>query len=225
MLTIEEKEFIYKQVNNGISIKEIKEIYQISQSTINRIVKDFRSNKNINNGRSNIKSRYIQNNSLWRVVLLFAKNSSNAFTWRDVKEYILNKHGIWIDTSIIRRILIDKLDYSYKRCSSRPLALDHKIAKLKKVLFALKLLNIINGSSIIVNVDEAILSYSTKTNYSWSRIGIPSNLSTQNMKGSVWIISSILSNGFSISGLRKGTIKLNSFIEYMDNLLDIWMKL
>ena len=65
-LTIEEKMYIYNQVKNGISIKEIKEICQLSQSIISRIVNNFGPNNSIVNGRSNIKSRYIQNSSLWR---------------------------------------------------------------------------------------------------------------------------------------------------------------
>ena len=217
--------YIYNQVKNSISIKEIKEIYQLSQSTISRIVNNFGPNNSIVNGRSNIKSRYIQNSSLWRTILLFAQNASNAFTWRDAKEYILKKYGILLDIGIIRKILIDKLDYSFKRWSSRPLVFDNKMAKLKKVLFAIKLLKIINRFTIIINFDEAMLSYLTKTNYSWNKTGRPSNLSTQNMKGSILIVSSILSNEFSISGLKKGTITSRSFIEYMENLFNLWRKL
>ena len=188
-------------------------------------MKDFSSNRNTTNARSIIKSRYIQNSSLWKIISSFVEKTNKAFTWRDVKKYLQTKNKLWIDISIIRKILKDKLKYSFKRCSSRPLTFDHKIAKLKRVLFAIKLLNIINVSSIIVNVDEAVLSYWTMTNYSWIRIGLHSNLSTQNMKGSVSIVSSILSNGLSITGLKKGTIKSKSFINYMNHLTEIWRKL
>ena len=47
---------------------------------------------------------------------------------------------------------------------------------------------------------------------------MPSNLSTQIIKGSVSIVSSIASNGMSITGVRKETITSSSFIEYMKHM-------
>ena len=41
MLTTEEKEEVYNQIKDGVPIRDIIEIWQISRSTINRIVKDF----------------------------------------------------------------------------------------------------------------------------------------------------------------------------------------
>ena len=72
-----------------------------------------------------------------------------------------------------------------------------------------------------MNIDESVISSTTKANYSWSIKGEPSNLSTIVYTGSVSIISSIFSNGVSISGIRKGTITSSSFIEYVDHMLSI----
>ena len=130
----------------------------------------------------------------------------------------MKSKGIWVNGDIIRKILKTKLNFSFKRWSPRPLTLNHKIVKLRKALFTVKQLKIINGASLLVNIDEVVFSQSTKTNYSWSRKDMPSNLSTQIIKESVSIISSIASNGMSITGVRKGTIISSSFIEYMKHM-------
>ena len=225
MLSIKKKRQIYKQIEDGALIRDIKEIWQISQSTISRIIKDFRSAGSITITRSFIKNRCIQSPSLWKTISSFANHTNRVFTWRDVKDYIMKNKGVWVDINVIRKILKDKLNYSFKRCSSRLLTLNHKITMLKKVLFSIKVLKILERSSIIMNVDEAVISQSTKANYSWSRIGAPSNRGSKTIKGSISIVSIILSNGMSITGVRKGTIASNSFIDYMKHLAAIWARL
>ena len=142
-----------------------------------------------------------------------------------MQEHIVTNFGVEIDTEIWRRILKEKLGYSFKKWSPRPLNLNYQIQKLKKMLFSIKLLKIFRKSWILVNIDESVISNSTKSNYSWSRKGVPTNLSTITMKGSISIVTAILSNGVSITGIRYGTIKSSSFIEYINHLLAIWRKL
>ena len=72
-----------------------------------------------------------------------------------------------------------------------------------------------------MNIDEAVIPQSTKANYSLSRIDAPSNCGSKTIKGSIRIVSTILSNVMSITGVRKGTIASNSFIDYMKHLAAI----
>ena len=51
-------------------------------------------------------------------------------------------------------------------------------SQTKKILFLVRLCKMINRQSILANVDESVFSRSTDTNYSWSRKGEHSNLST-----------------------------------------------
>ena len=76
-----------------------------------------------------------------------------------------------------------------------------------------------------MNVDESSISQYTKSNYSWSRKGDQSNRSTIVLKGSISIVSAILSNGVSISCVKKGTIKSSTFIEFIQALSEILDKL
>ena len=138
---------------------------------------------------------------------------------------MINK-GIWVDTtSIWRRILKEKLGYSFKRCSSRPLKLNYGNQELKKILFCIKLLKIVRRSTLLVNIDESIIFNTTKSNFYWGQKGASSNLSTIGFKGSISIVTAILSNGVSITGIRKGTITSSSFTEYMDHMLTVWARL
>ena len=82
-----------------------------------------------------------------------------------------------METVVIRKALKINLGYSYKRCLSIPLLLNHSFSKLKKVLFSVKLWKMITRSTVLVNVDESSFSRSTKTNHSWSLKGFTSSIS------------------------------------------------
>ena len=153
------------------------------------------------------------------------EQNNTAFTWRDFKDYLMTKNGVLVDTNTWRRILKEKLRYSYNRWSPRPLTLDFRLLELKNVLFTVKLLNLVQKSTLLVNIDESSISTATKSNYSWNQKGAPSNRSTTIFRGSISIVSAILSNGISITGIRKGTMWSSSFIEYADHLLAVWKRL
>ena len=95
----------------------------------------------------------------------------------DVRNHLMENNNICVNVSLIRKILKSKLLFSFKRCSTRPITLNWKILKLKKILFLVRLSKMINRQSILTNVDESVFSRSTKANYSWPRKGEPSNLS------------------------------------------------
>ena len=198
-LTAEERKEVINQINQGVPIKAIQELFQISNSTIKRIIKNSQSNSEERDPPSRIKSRAIKNKELCKAVASFAVKNKRAFTWRDVKDHLITNNGILVDTCIWRWILKEELGYSYKRWSPRPLKLNYRVLNLKKALFAVVLLKAIWKSTLLVNIDESVISSTTKANYSWSIKGEPSNVSTIIYTGSVSIISSIFSNKVSIS--------------------------
>ena len=138
----------------------------------------------------------------------------------------MKNSGIWIYASVWRKILKEKLGYSFKKWSPRPLSLNRKNQELKKILFSVKLLKMIKRSTLLINIDETVISYSTKSNYSWCPKGISTNLSTIIiMKGSISVVSAIWSNGISITAIRNGTIASTSFVEYIDHMLTVCSRL
>ena len=70
-------------------------------------------------------------------------------------------------------------------------------------------------STILINIDESAIANSTKVNYSWGLKGVPHNASTITIRGSICLVTAILSNGISITAIRQGTIKTYIFVEYI----------
>ena len=85
----------------------------------------------------------------------------------------MTKNGVIDDTNTWRRILKENLKYSYKRWSPRSLTLDFRLLELKKMLFTVKLLNLVLKSTLLVNIDESSISTATKLNYSRNQKGAP----------------------------------------------------
>ena len=220
-LSIEEKKEIFNQISKGIPTKDLRELYQISNSTILRIVNHLESYKQTEQVPYFSTSQLIRNRKIWNAIASYTENKDQPFTCKDIKEYLMEAYGIWLDINSIRRILKEILNYSFKKWSPRPLLLDHKVAKVKKTLFAVKLLKLINNSTILTNVDESIISNSTKINYSWGPKGKPQNLSTIKIRGSISLVTAITSCGVSITGIRKGTVKSSTFIEYIKHFLSV----
>ena len=159
------------------------------------------------------------------MIISYVEKNNQSFTCKDISEDLMNDEGILVDIHSVRKVLKDKMNYSYKRWSSRPLMIDHSNLRVKKALFVVKLLKLIENSTILINIDEATISTSTKVNYSWSPKGIPWNASTIAIKGSIWLITALFSNGISITGIRNGATNSSTFIEYIKHLLAIWRKL
>ena len=134
----------------------------------------------------------MRNRSLWKVIFSFVESTNETFNWTHIRDYLIKKADISVDVKIIRRILKEKVGYSYKRCSSWPLKHNYNPSKLKKIMFSVKIWQMFYTSSILINVDEATFSSSTKAHYSWIKKGSPSNRSSLIFKGSVRIISAIM---------------------------------
>ena len=224
-LTDSEKKEIYAKLFNGTSVRDLKELYQISQLTINRLIRKAKLKSQETNDMAPVKIRAINSASIWKIIALFVEKAKEPFCWKDIKEHLIQTHGILLDINAIRRILKERLRLSFKHCSPRPLIIDYKVLKLKKILFSVKIWRIISKSTVLINIDESTITKSTKVNFSWGRKGIPLNLSALSIRGSIGIITAIMSNGISVTGIRKGTIKSDSFIEFIKHLLMIWKRL
>ena len=170
-LTDWERRDIYAKILTGVPVRDLKELYQISQSTISRIVKKGEIKNQEGNNQTSIKIRAVNNRSLWKVIALFVKNVKEPFYWKNNKAHLIKTYGILLDINLIRRILKERLGLSFKRCSPKPLSIDYKVLRLKKILFAVKLWRVTNKSTVFINVDESTITRSTKINYSWDEKG------------------------------------------------------
>ena len=155
-------------------------------------------------------------------IATFCYTKKKLFTWRELKEYLLKYFRIDLSLKKTQIFLKSQLGLSYEKESTRPLNLDHNLTRLKKALFSIKIIEVLRQSMLLVNVDEASLTVMTRRNYSWSKRGFPSNLLNLIIKESISLMSSILSNGISVTGLKYGIINSEAFIEYIINLLKVW---
>ena len=124
---------------------------------------------------------------------LFTQKCKGTFYRRNIKEHLIQTYGIRLDANLIKNIMKKRLECSFKCCSLRPKSIDYKVLKLKKILFSIKIWKVINSQTILINVDESTVSNSTKANYSCGWKGIPRNLSTVNIRGSISLIIVIMS--------------------------------
>ena len=114
----------------------------------------------------------------------------------------------------------EELHMSFKKASSRILKLDVKRQKKLMILFVVLLMDLINDSKRIVNIDESSLSRLTKTNYTWGIKGVP--VVTKNVRfiGSLNIITAISTSGYSYSTILTETTNSKIFIQFLKQLVN-----
>ena len=76
-----------------------------------------------------IKIRAITNIRIIREIASFVLKTKEPFYCKDIKEHLAKTFRIQLGIYVIRRILKERLGFSFKRCSPRPLAMDHSILK------------------------------------------------------------------------------------------------
>ena len=96
----------------------------------------------------------------------YIQKQSEVFSSANVLQYIMTEIGMKVDKKSIISFLNDTLELSYKRIYSRPTKSNNLQTKMKKIIFWLEFANLLNGSHIIVNIDETLFSRSNKINYS-----------------------------------------------------------
>ena len=221
-LKYEEKIEIYNKLRQGTPIREKKNCTKLAFQQFNRIIDNNGSRNDFDRTPHKIKCRDIENRRLFKAIISYIEQTQELFTWTNIRDHLINKEGIQIDRNTIRRILIEKLNYSFKRWSPRPLKHNRKISKLRfyflwkyaKCFTSLPYWSTLMSLHFLLPQSQTIRGVR----------GQPSNLSSIIFKGSISIISAIMSNEMSVTGIRIGTIKSKIFIKYIRHLLLICEK-
>ena len=108
------------------------------------------------------------------------------------------------------------------RCKSRPNTIDLNKIKASRCLFAIKSSQVIDSSTLIINVDESSINRKTKLNYAWSVKGNPKEYQNTPFRRSISLVLAILSNGAWYSMLTNSTINSLLFEHYL-NKLSKWL--
>ena len=102
----------------------------------------------------------------------FIKNQEYTFTSNDVARYVNSALNSSYSSTIIRKLMKDELNLSYKKIKSRPNNVDFSKIRSARILFAIKFAKFINKNTLILNLDESSINRSIKNDYSWSLKGI-----------------------------------------------------
>ena len=153
-------------------------------------------------------------------IVQFVQNERGWFNSNDVRSFIKGTLNLDVDNSSIRNFMKEQLNLSFKRVSSRIVVQDQNWIDAYKIIFWIEFPHIMGAHQVIVNVDEVLLSNSTKTNYSWASKGKTKIVQNISFKGSQALIGAITSIGgwfiFRMNYHNNSYV----FIDYIENLVE-----
>ena len=114
----------------------------------------------------------------------------------------------------------ESLGLSLKLGKSRPFKYKETSIILMKSLFSIKTSKILNNYDALINIDETILSRSTKQTRSWSSKGEETNLMNISFSNSTSLITAITSFDDVFDANIWGSVRSERFVEYLDQLAD-----
>ena len=130
-------------LNDKLSTEELCQAYNISQSTIARILKD--RDTPISNQRKSARLKYyewLHSSLIIDSISSYLVDTTTAFTIIDIQKHLRIELKILIPAHFIRRLLKEHFGLSYKKASSRTLRNDMTKQKWSKALFAAKVVNL-----------------------------------------------------------------------------------
>ena len=211
--------FLRDQINySGFSLREISSTYFVSLSNLRRI-KNL-TLKQISKGpaRPPLRPPCRELHGIRREIKFYNKNCEFPYTVGDVKQYLDDTNNKDNPPAIIRKVMINDMNLSFKLCKSRPLIFNIAKVKAARKLFWVYFTKRLEPSTLIINIDESTFSRTSKINYSWSKKGSCAELKNTPFSGSTSMILAILSNGFWMCLLTPQTINSDVFALFIGKL-------
>ena len=208
---------------SGLAIAEISRKYFIWPSSLWKI-RDLSQDEVLKLPLRKIESiSYSKRRLIGEAILKYSEQTENEFNAVDIQKYLINTLDIKLSLGYITSIMKKDLNYSFKRWLSRPNYADFDKIKATRWKFAVDFSKKLINNPLICNIDEWVISRSTKINYSWSIKGMNKEIKNSPFTGSMNIILSILSNGFWYLLITDKTINSNIFIHYVKKL-NFWIQ-
>ena len=203
------------------SIRDMCQRYEVSESTIKRIIK----NESTKDKRAEILPpiryhEWLRNHDLISWMREYIKTTTTAFTCKDLRCHVYSNIQILIPFHVLRRLLVEKFGLSFKKTWSRPIKLDVKRHPWMKALFWVNILKMLPRIQLIVNMDEMLLSRSLKVEYSWTVRGNPGWIRNTRFSDSANLISAITSDGWSLTSVHSNTINSKAILSYLCSLME-----
>ena len=199
-------------------MSELSKRYRISKAALYRIKHDFRLIKNSETTRKIFKFGCGEEEIVTKCVQEFLDSQTWQFNAKDLSKYILLKLRRSFPLNKIKELMKEKFNLSYKRINSRPCYIDEDRLQLTRILFSMSLSNTIDHETLLINIDETMITKETKSNYSWAPKGINSEILNIKFENSLNIILAICSNGSWFEMLSNNTLTADRFIIFLRNL-------
>ena len=217
-------QFLKDQIEHSkLAMTEISSRFFVSPSNLWRIKKLNSIQILQGPARSPLRLYCEEYQEVKRGIKFYNKNWEFPYTVKDVKEYIDDTNEADYPSRIIRNVMINDLNLSFKQCKSRPMTFNVSKIKAARKLFWAHFVGKLGPSTLIINVDESTFSRTSKINYSWSKKGRCVELKNTPFSGSVSMILAIFSNGCWMCLLTPQSINSNIFI-YFVNKLKGWLE-
>ena len=110
------------------------------------------------------------------------------------------------------------LVWAINKFSHRPSNIDFDILEIKRAIYRINLLQTIEATDLVINIDEWTISRNTHQKYSWNLKRKKADIRSIIFGKSVSLISGISSNGWSFTHLHKSTINSSKFKEFLVDL-------
>ena len=219
-----EKYFLRSKMDQDkTSISELWQTYPISKSTLYSIKADSRIDLNKTkdvNAMHNLEEE--ANKNIEKIIKSYINEKKWVFTSKDIQFKLKTEDSINISSGKVRKLMKEKLNLSFKRINLRPLNIWLEKLKFWRLLFWIRFSKLINNDTLLINIDEWIISNKTRLNYSWSRRGESCEVQNNNFSGSISIIMAILSTRQWYWLVLQGTVDsdiFSLFITYLNKWL------
>ena len=109
------------------------------------------------------------------------------------------------------------------RISSQPTNSNLDQLQYSRWLFWIRLAKFIDGSTLLLNIDETSINYKTKINYCWTQKNKAREFKCKSFSSSVTMIFTIISNGAWFWTFNQGSTNSDVFLRYWWSL-EKWLK-
>ena len=211
---------LYLHLNSGLSLSLISKEYLIPYSTLKRVWTE-KSNQIWGWGKnwSGIEWNQKYANIIEEYIKYYWRTATSTFDSVDIRNQIKHDLGMTIECKNIRAILKNKLNFSFKKWSSRPINIESKRLNLIRTLHVIEFISLWEFDTLIINIDEVLFSNKTKKEYSWIQRGRWSNVGNILFSGSTLLIVAITSNGDWFAMFLLKNNNASKLIDFMKKLL------
>ena len=205
-----------------LSISEISCKYYIWSTTLRKI-KHLSHGELNHHPRRNFKTVDAKSKEMIEnKITTFYDKWSSPFTSKDVQKHLIENTSVVLPLNKLVQMMKDDLNFTYKRCISRPNNIDLERVKALRCLFSANFIDNLKPDILIWNIDEWTFSRSTKINYSWSLKGQNKEVKNSPFIGNLYMILAIFSNGWWFWLTSRSTINSTVFI-YFIKVLNNWL--